>query len=135
MLATNQVAEAFTPGSHATTFGGAPFVTAAALRAFQLISEPAFLEKVRRMGSYFVERLNDLRSRRSIIREVRGRGLMIGMELAEPGQKIVEECLKRGLIINCTHDTVLRFVPPLIVEQNDIDACIGLLDGVLAQCG
>jgi acetylornithine aminotransferase len=135
MLAANEVAEAFTPGSHATTFGGSPFVTAAALRAFQLISEPAFLERVRSMGAYFVERLNDLRSRHSIIREVRGRGLMIGMELTIPGQQIVEECLKRGLIINCTHDTVLRFVPPLIVEQTDIDACIGLLDDVLAQCG
>ncbi len=133
MLATEDVAGAFVPGSHASTFGGTPLATAVALKVLQIISQPAFLESVRSKGAYFMERLDALRSRHSIIREVRGRGLMIGMELTVPGQKFVEECLERGLVINCTHDTVLRFVPPLIVEQGDIDSCVEILDEVLSR--
>ena len=85
------------------------------------------------MGDYFVGGLRSLQSRHSIIKEVRGRGLMVGVELTVPGQKLVEKCLENGLVINCTHDTVLRFVPPLIVEEEEIDRCIQLLDEVLKE--
>ncbi|NLI33903.1 MAG: aminotransferase class III-fold pyridoxal phosphate-dependent enzyme, partial [Deltaproteobacteria bacterium] len=78
-------------------------------------------------------RLQDLQARHSIIREVRGRGLMIGMELHRAGQRIVERCMEEGFIINCTHDTVLRFVPPLIVEEEDIDHLIIALDRILSE--
>ena len=133
MLATDEVASAFVPGTHATTFGGTPLVTAAAAKVLELISAPAFLENVRRMGDYFTTRLKDLKSEHSIVKEIRGRGLMIGMELNVPGQKIVEKCLEKGAIINCTHDTVLRFVPPLVVEEKDIEHLIRILDEALKE--
>jgi acetylornithine aminotransferase len=133
MLATDRVAQAFVPGSHATTFGGTPLVTSVAWRVVQLISAPSFLERVRQVGGYFLARLEDLRSKHGLIKEVRGRGLMIGMELEIPGARIVEKCLERGFVINCTHDTVLRFVPPLIVQEQEIDRLIQMLDEVLKE--
>lgn len=133
MLATNQVAEAFGPGTHATTFGGTPLVTSVALRVLELISAPSFLERVKHVGGYFMERLEGLRQQHGLIKEVRGRGLMIGMELGIPGGKMVEKCLERGFVINCTHDTVLRFAPPLIVEKEEIDRLIPVLDEILAE--
>ncbi len=133
MLATDRVAQAFVPGSHATTFGGTPLVTSVARRVVQLISAPSFLERVRQVGGYFLARLEDLRSKHGLIKEVRGRGLMIGMELKIPGARIVEKCLEKGFVINCTHDTVLRFVPPLIVQEQQIDRLIQVLDEVLKE--
>jgi acetylornithine aminotransferase len=133
MLATDEVASAFVPGTHATTFGGTPLVTAAAAKVLELISLPAFLENVRRTGEYFTTRLKELKSEHSIVKEIRGRGLMIGMELNVPGQQIVKRCLEKGAIINCTHDTVLRFVPPLVVEEKDIEHLIRILDEALKE--
>jgi len=133
MLATDEAAASFVPGTHASTFGGTPLVTSAALRVLQLISDPAFLDGVRRKGAYFMERLGELKSRHAVIKDVRGRGLMIGMELHGPGQRIVERCLEEGFIINCTHDTVLRFVPPLIVAEEEIDRLIQALEGILSE--
>ena len=133
MLATNEVAQAFTPGSHATTFGGTPLVTSVARRTLELISEDSFLDRVKQVGTYFVARLEHLQSQHGLIKEVRGRGLMIGMELEIPGAHIVQQCLDRGFIINCTHDTVLRFVPPLIVQEEEIDLLIQVLDEVLKE--
>ncbi len=134
MLASDEVAQAFAPGTHATTFGGTPLVTSVALRVLQLISQPDFLERVRQNGGYLKQCLADLQSRHaSLIKDVRGRGLIVGMELDRPGQQFVEACLKRGVIINCTHDTVLRMVPPLIVERRDIDRLVSVLDEVFQE--
>jgi acetylornithine/N-succinyldiaminopimelate aminotransferase len=133
MLATNEVAQAFVPGSHATTFGGTPLVTSVARRTLELISAPPFLERVKQVGGYFMARLEDLRSQHGLIKEVRGRGLMIGMELEIPGAQVVQKCLEKGFIINCTHDTVLRFVPPLIVQEQEIDQLIQVLDEILKE--
>ncbi|MGV8075169.1 MAG: aspartate aminotransferase family protein [Syntrophobacteraceae bacterium] len=133
MLATDEAAASFVPGSHATTFGGTPLVTAVAARALQMISAPSFLQNVRDAGDYFMEQLLGLKSRYSFIREVRGRGLMIGMELAVPGQKLVERCLEKGIIINCVHENVLRFVPPLIVQRQEIDHVIQVLDSLFGE--
>jgi acetylornithine/N-succinyldiaminopimelate aminotransferase len=133
MLATDRVAEAFVPGSHATTFGGNPLVTSVALRALQLISAPPFLARVKELGNYFIAGLESLRLRHPLIKEVRGRGLMVGMELEVPGAKFVERCLEKGAVINCTHDTVLRFVPALVVEESEIDRLIMILDEVLKE--
>jgi acetylornithine/N-succinyldiaminopimelate aminotransferase len=133
MLATDEVAKAFVPGTHATTFGGTPLVTSVALRALQLISAPPFLARVKEVGRYFLAGLEDLRSRHPLIKEVRGRGLMIGVELQVPGAKFVDRCLEKGVVINCTHDTVLRFVPPLVVEEQEIDLLIRILDEVLKE--
>lgn len=133
MLATNQVAKAFVPGTHASTFGGTPLASAAANRVLALVSEPSFLQNVRETGGYFQQRLRELQTRHPVIVDVRGRGLMIGAELSIPGQIVVDKCLERGAIINCAHNTVLRFVPPLVVGKSEIDAFIPILDDVLNE--
>ncbi|MCE5243898.1 MAG: acetylornithine transaminase [Desulfobacteraceae bacterium] len=133
MLATGEVAEAFVLGTHGTTFGGTPLVTSVALRTVQLLSEPSFLERVRRVGAYFVEKLKELQARHEVVRDIRGRGLLIGMDLTVPGKDIVDKCLQRGFIINCTHETVLRFVPPLIVGEKEIDRFVKVLDEILKE--
>jgi len=133
MLATGEVAEAFVPGSHATTFGGTPLVTAAALRVLRIVSEGDFLDRVREKGNYFRERLLLLKEHLPVIRDVRGRGLMVGVELDRPGQPVVEKLLSRGYIANCTHETVLRFVPPLTVTQEEMDRFTAALDTCLRE--
>jgi acetylornithine aminotransferase len=133
MLAVDEAAGAFTPGSHASTFGGGPLVASAALATLRIISEPAFLGRVRETGAYFISRLKELKERYSFIKDVRGRGLMVALELAVPGAKFVSKCLQRGAIINCAHDTVLRFVPPLIAGGSEVDEMIGILDGVFKE--
>ncbi|MGQ9484304.1 MAG: acetylornithine transaminase [Desulfosoma sp.] len=134
MLATEQAARAFTPGSHASTFGGTPLVTAAAGKVLELIAQESFLAAVRDKGQYFLERLRDLQLRHAEkVRDVRGRGLILGMELADSGKAVVDQCLTRGFLINCTHETVLRFVPPLIIAKDDIDRLIEVLDAVLKE--
>ncbi len=133
MLAADEVATAFTPGSHATTFGGGPLVASAALATLKVISEPAFLERVRDTGAYFLARLGELKSRFPFVKQVRGRGLMVGMELEMPGAKFVSRCMEKGAIINCTHDTVLRFVPPLIAGRSEVDKMVGILGEVFEE--
>lgn len=128
MLATDEVAKAFTPGSHATTFGGGPLVASAALATLKVISEPGFLENVRETGAYFMSRLGELKDRFPFVKHVRGRGLMVGMELDMPGAKFVSRCMEKGAIINCTHDTVLRFVPPLIAGRSEVDRMVTILE-------
>ena len=133
MLAVDEAAGAFTPGSHASTFGGGPLVASAALATLRIISEPAFLGRVRETGAYFISRLQELKERYGFIKDVRGRGLMVGLELAVPGAKFVSKCMDRGAIINCTHDTVLRFVPPLIAGNSEIDEMTGILEDVFKE--
>lgn len=134
MLATEAAARAFTPGSHASTFGGTPLVTAAAGKVLELIAREEFLASVRDKGKHFVEKLQGLRLRHpEKIRDVRGRGLMVGMELAGPGKAVVDGCLRKGFLINCTHETVLRFVPPLVIEKDEIDRLVTALDEVLKE--
>ncbi len=133
MLATDEVAQAFTPGSHATTFGGGPLVASAALATLKVISEPDFLEKIRDTGTYLLARFAELKERFSFIKEVRGRGLMVGMELDMPGAQFVTRCLEKGAVINCTHDTVLRFVPPLIAGRAEVNRMAGILEDVFEE--
>ncbi len=133
MLAADEVARAFTPGSHASTFGGGPLVASAALTTIKIISEPSFLAKVRETGAYFISRLEEIKESYSFIKGVRGRGLIVGLELTVPGAKFVSKCLERGAIINCTHDCVLRFVPPLIAGRSEVDEIIGILEGVFKE--
>jgi acetylornithine aminotransferase len=133
MLASDEVARAFTPGSHASTFGGGPLIASAALATVRIISEPAFLAKVRETGDYFISRLEEIKKSYSFVKGVRGRGLIVGLELDVPGAKFVSKCLERGAIINCTHDSVLRFVPPLIAGPSEVDEMIGILEGVFKE--
>jgi acetylornithine aminotransferase len=133
MLAVDEAARAFTRGAHASTFGGGPLIASAALATLKVVCEPAFLAKVRETGAYFISRLNELKERFSFIKEVRGRGLIVGMELAVPGEKFVFKCLERGAIINCAHETVLRFVPPLVAGREEVDEMVGILEGVFKE--
>ncbi len=134
MLATEEVAKSFTPGTHASTFGGNPLATAAGLAVVSALLEDGVLENCMRVGDYFLKRLIDLKEKYPIIREVRGRGLIIGMELGIEGSQIVRRCLEDGFLINCTMDNVLRFLPPLIVTAEEVDQLIGVMDGILGEC-
>jgi acetylornithine/succinyldiaminopimelate/putrescine aminotransferase len=134
LLAKDSVARVFTPGSHAATFGGNPLVCAAAIATLEVLLEEGFiLDSCRRMGDYFVERLKGLQQRHSCVVSVRGQGLLVGMELAIDGKPIVQDCLEEGILINCTMDRVLRFVPPLIILKEEIDLLINRLDGILKK--
>ncbi len=132
MLAKEHVASAFVHGSHATTFGGTPVVTAAALEVLKVLSEENIIDNCDKMGAYFQERLLWLKSRHSSVLDVRGIGLLIGMELEkEEGENLVTKCLERGFLINCIQGRIIRFVPPLIINREEIDALILCLDEIL----
>jgi len=127
LLATDEVAADFRPGTHGTTFAGAPMVTAVARTVLSIILEEEFLPRVRKIGAYFQDQLLRLKEEFPQILDVRGIGLLLGMALDRPGKPIVDACLQKGFLINCTQDTILRFVPPLIVEQEEIDTLIKTL--------
>jgi acetylornithine/N-succinyldiaminopimelate aminotransferase len=134
MLAIDKVASAFQPGNHAATFGGNPLVCAAALATVETLLEDGFiLDQCNRMGKYFKERLEQLKEEfPSLIIEIRGKGLLLGMELTRDGDAIVKACLEKGVLINCTAGNILRFMPPLIVQQKDINRLIDTLEEVFA---
>ena len=135
MLAIDKVASAFQPTTHATTFGGNPLVCAAAVATIETLLEDGFiLDQCNRMGKYLRERLEQLKEEfPSLITEIRGMGLLLGMELTRDGDSIVRACLEKGVLINCTAGNVLRFIPPLIVQQKDIDQLIDVLEGVFEK--
>ena len=133
MLATEKVAAAFGPGSHASTFGGTPIVTAAALAVLKTITEEGVLEHCSRIGVYFKEKLNALRARHDAIVDVRGMGLLLGIKLKIEGAPVVEKCMEKGFLINCIQDTILRFIPPLIIEKDAIDALVACLDEIFSE--
>jgi acetylornithine/N-succinyldiaminopimelate aminotransferase len=132
-LATEPVAAAFTPGTHASTFGGNPLACAAALAVLRALLEGRVLEHGRRMGEHLAKGLLDLKERLPIVAGVRGLGLLQGMELKAEGRPIVMDCLARGVLINCTMDRVLRFIPPLIIAQPEIDRLLDVLSQVLGK--
>jgi len=129
-LAKEAVAQAFEPGDHAATFGGNALATRVGLEVLKLLNEE-LLKNCREVGAYFLEALKGLQKRHPNIVEVRGQGLMIGMELKGPGKEIVTQAMEKGLLLNCTQEKVLRFVPPLILSRSDADFAIGILDQLL----
>ena len=134
MLAKDAVAEVFTPGSHATTFGGNPLACSAAVASLETIMEDGILfDNCVRMGDYLTRGLKELKKEHSFIKDIRSKGLLVGMELAIDGKVVVTECLKNGLLINCTMDKILRFIPPLIVTKEEIDSMLEILYGVLKR--
>ena len=130
-LATDEVASAFEPGSHASTFGGNPLACAAALAVLRVLLEGGELEKSRSVGSHLAKGLQELQGRIPLIQEVRGLGLLQGVELSIDGNAIVQDCLARRIIINCTMDRVLRLVPPLIITKAEIDQVLKVRSEVL----
>jgi acetylornithine aminotransferase len=133
MLAREQVAEAFGPGAHATTFGGTPLVTAAAFEVCKTLVEGNVINQGREAGAYFKEKLLWLKERHDVIVDFRGLGLLLGIKLAISGESLVNQCLQRGFLINCIQENILRFVPPLIVKKEEIDALIDCLDELFEQ--
>jgi len=133
MLAREQVAEAFGPGAHATTFGGTPLVTAAALEVCKTLVQGNVIDQGRETAGYFKEKLRWLKERHDVIVDIRGLGLLLGMKLAINGESLVNQCLQRGFLVNCIQENILRFVPPLIVKKEEIDALIDCLDELFEQ--
>jgi len=131
MLATDEVAKSFVPGTHASTFGGNPLATAAGIAAIKAVLEQGMLENCQKVGRYLLEKLHKLKAEYPFIKEVRGKGLIIGMELTIPGADIVKACMNKGLLINCTSDTILRFIPPLVVTEKEVDEMMQILTAVL----
>ncbi|MBI5682116.1 MAG: acetylornithine transaminase [Deltaproteobacteria bacterium] len=131
MLATDEIAKSFVPGTHASTFGGNPLATAAGIAALKAVLEEGILENCQKIGKYLIEKLHKLKAEYPFIKEVRGKGLMIGMELDIPGADIVKKCLEKGLLINCTADKIIRFIPPLVVTKDEVDEMFEILMPVL----
>jgi len=133
MVATEDVASAFVPGTHASTFGGNPLATAAGIAALKAVIEEGVLDNCKKVGAYLEGKLNELKGKYPFIKEVRGKGLILGMELAEgiKGGDIVKECLSKGLLLNCVGDKVLRFIPALIVTEKEVDEMLSTLVPVL----
>ena len=132
-LATDDVAQAFGPGSHGSTFGGNPLACTGALVTLNALLEDRLLERSRAAGAYLRKGLQALQNRFSLITAVRGLGLLQGMELSIDGQPIVQDCLARRTLINCTMEKVLRFMPPLIVTNSEIDRLLDALSGALRK--
>ncbi|MGH7233010.1 MAG: acetylornithine transaminase [Nitrospiraceae bacterium] len=132
-LATDDAAAVFTPGTHASTFGGNPLACSAALAVLRALLEGKLLAQSKTMGLYFAKGLLDLKERLPNVKDARGMGLLQGLELTINGKDIVADCLNRGILINCTMDNVLRFVPPLIITQREIDRLLDVLTDVLTK--
>jgi acetylornithine/N-succinyldiaminopimelate aminotransferase len=133
ILASNAVAERIAPGLHGSTFGGGPLVCATALEFLQIVEDAKLLENVRARGAELRQGLTALAAKFDFIREIRGEGLMIGVELSVEGAPFVAEALNRGLLINCTHDFTLRLLPPFIVTRAQVREFLQLFATVLAS--
>ena len=133
MLATERLAVSFTAGAHASTFGGNPLTCAAAVAVMRVMTEEGVLANCSAQGEHLRARLRELRRRIPRIKDVRGRGLLVGAELDGPGAPVVDACREAGLLINCTMEKTLRFSPPLIVAQDEIDRAVEITARVLGQ--
>ncbi len=133
MIARKEIADTLTAGMHASTFGGGPVIAKTALAVLRAIHKEKMLVNARKMGEYIFLLLNALRDRYEVIKDVRGMGLMLGVELNIPGQEIVEKCIEKGLLINCTHGNVLRLMPALNVNKKEIDRALVVLESVIRE--
>ena len=135
MLAKEHVASAFGPGAHASTFGGTPIVSAAAREVCRIMESEGIVDRCRRTSQYFRSRLEWLKGRHAVITDVRGLGLLLGIKLTVEADLFVLKCMEKGFLVNCVQGTILRFVPPLIITEEEIDALIGCLDELFAAHG
>jgi acetylornithine/N-succinyldiaminopimelate aminotransferase len=128
IVANERAAQAIGAGMHGSTFGGGPLACRVALEFLDILD--GLLPHIQAMGAYFRRKLEELQKRHSFIQEVRSRGLMIGIELNKPGKQIVLDAMQEGLLLNCTHDTVLRMLPPYIITEKEIDRGVRILNKV-----
>ncbi len=135
MLCTEEAARAFTPGMHGTTFGGGPLACAVSIAVIDTMRRDNLLDHIRNMGKHFLEQLQSLAASHSAITDVRGRGLMLGIEVsnAELAKHVAAQMMERHILINRTSETVLRFLPPYIIERHHIDLAIQALDDILTN--
>ena len=132
-VAREKFQDVLTPGTHASTFGGSPIVCAAGLAVFEAIKKEKLLENTVKMGAYLVRRLENLKAKYRSIKEIRAMGLIIGVDLNIKGEDVYKECMKEGLLINCTQDTVLRIMPPMTMTKAQADKAVAILDKVLSK--
>src|ERR1700735_2100993 len=130
IAANERAAKSIRPGMHGSTFGGNALAARVALEFFDVLE--GLLPQITRVGTYFRARLKDLATRFDFIKEVRGYGLMVGVELSIPGKDITNLAMQDGLLMNCTHDTVLRFLPPYIITEQHVDEAVDILKRALA---
>jgi acetylornithine/N-succinyldiaminopimelate aminotransferase len=133
MMARPEIAASLVPGKHASTFGGNSLACAAGIAVIEAIEEDNLLANAEKIGEYAKQKLNQLKQKHTIIDHVRGTGLMIGIQLTGSGVDIVNKCLEKGLRINCTHETVIRFMPAMITTAKQIDEAVAILDSVLTE--
>ncbi|MFW5798039.1 MAG: aminotransferase class III-fold pyridoxal phosphate-dependent enzyme, partial [Planctomycetota bacterium] len=134
MVARDGVAEKLVPGTHASTFGGNPLAAAAACAVFEAIEQGNLLEHARTMGTYLKQKLDALAEKHAgLVKEVRGVCLMMGMDLTVPGAPIVARAMEKGLLVNCTHDTVLRVMPGLTTCEDEVDRAIEIIDSCIEE--
>lgn len=131
MAGTNRGMKSFVPGTHAATFGGNPLACSAALASLQVLTEKNFLSKANETATYFLQRLKEIDN--PIIKEARGIGMFLALELQKPGNDIVIDCMKQGFLINCIQQNILRFIPPLIITKKEIDSLVSVLSNSLAK--
>lgn len=133
MLATDRIASALVPGSHASTFGGNPLAMATGIATLETILSEGIIDNCKRVGAYFLEKLSVLKQKYPKIKDVRGKGLILGMELSDDCTDIVVKCMNEGVLINSTGGKVIRFVPPLTVTEADVDVVVETLDRVMGN--
>lgn len=133
MTAKSAIAASLRPGTHASTFGGNPIACAAAIATFEAIDEENLIQNAIEMGEYAKQELEKLVAKYPFIDHIRAKSLMIGIQLKIVGAPIVAKCLEKGLRINCTHDTVIRFMPSMTVTKQQLDEAISIFDAALAD--
>ena len=135
LLTTTELAEHLGPGTHASTFGGNPLACAAALAALEALEADHLLANARKVGAYFKERLEELKVRHPAVQEVRGLGLMLGVEFDRDVRPFLLKAMEEGVIINCPKENVWRFLPPLVVSEGEVNRAVALLDDILTEAG
>lgn len=133
MMAVEEIARAFSPGDHASTFGGNPLACAAAAAVMKEVLQKDFLVHVDRKSQYFINELQGLKKKFPFIKEVRGKGLMIALEIEGDGREVLKDCLKKGLVVNCIGGNILRFLPPLNITGSEIKFSLDVLEGTLSK--
>lgn len=133
LLGTGRSRDDFTAGTHGSTFGGGPLACRISLEFFKIMEDENLLAKIRQLGNYFMEQLRQVQTEYAFIQDVRGEGLIVGMELKFSGKKIVHSMFQKGFVINCAHDNVLRFLPPYIITEEQIDRMVKGLNEVFSK--
>ena len=132
MIAKKEIADLMVPGTHASTFGGGPLACRSCLAVIDTIEHERLLHNVKIVGGYLMKKLFSLQQKHSIIRDVRGLGLMLAIEIEGQGTDVVEICAQKGLLINCTRSNVLRIMPAITTNKMEIDTAVNIIDESLS---